>query len=143
MKLLLSLCLFLSSAAAFAVPTTLTTVTLSETAAAFADNSADPTNGNRIRNAECDLFLLFRNSHETDEATATVVASGRTTAYLKNMGAMTKSNSTVSLTAGQEKHLGPFRCTTWNDSSGYVQLTFSGAASSSVKVTPLRVPQNF
>lgn len=141
MRILLAF-LMLLPAGSFAAPTTLSTVVLSETATAFAENSADVANGNRVLNPNCDLFFLFRNSHESDEAAATVTAQG-TSVTLPGYGVMTKANASVSLTAGQQKHIGPFRCAAWNDTSGFVQVTYSGAASSSVKVTPLRIPTTF
>lgn len=130
----------LVSLPALAVPTTLSTVNVSEAAAALADNAADTANGNRIKNPSCDLVLVVRNTDAADSATVTVAAQG-TSINIPGYGTMTKSNLAISLAAGAVKHVGPFACRTWNDSSGYVQLTYSGTGAAAVKVTPLRVPK--
>ena len=142
MKILLAFLLMLAAPLCHAAPTTLSVVTLSETAASLAASSADTTNGNQIRNRTCDLFLVLENIDESDSATVTVAASG-SSFTVPGVGATTKSNASVSLSATQKKHIGPFRCKGWNDSSGYVQLTYSGVASSAVRVSPLRLPTTF
>jgi hypothetical protein len=47
------------------------------------------------------------------------------------------SDQTVVVTAGERRHVGPFATGTFNDSSGYVQLTYSAATS--VTIAVLRV----
>lgn len=140
MKGIFSFLFLFLSVNAFAVPTTLSLVSLSETAAAIADNAADNANGNQIRNANCDLVLILRNSSGSDSATVTVAAN-TTAAVIPGFGSMAKSNLSIALTAGQIKHVGPLTCKGYNDGNGYVQLTFSGTAAADVKVTPIRVPK--
>jgi hypothetical protein len=139
MKLVLALALILASGLAHATaPTTLSIVTVSDTAAAFADGAADTGNGNQIKNSMCDVVLLLHNSHASSSSTVTVVAQG-TSVDIPGFGLMTKANASITLAAGAKKVIGPLRCRTWNDSSGYVQLTYSG--SGTVLVSPIRVPQ--
>jgi hypothetical protein len=125
-----------------AAPTAISVVTLSETAAALAETANDASNGNKILNTNCDMFMVLKNSHVSDSAVVAVTAQG-TSVNFPGYGPMAKASLSITLTAGQEKHVGPFRCNSWNDSSSYVQLTYSGAASSSVKVSPLRLPTTF
>jgi hypothetical protein len=135
LSLLLALVLALP---ALATPTSLSVVTVSETAAALADNAADTGNGNRVFNGACDTVLLLRNTHASNSSTVTVAAQA-TSVFVQGYGLMTKANNAVTLAAGAVKHLGPFPCATWNDSSGYLQLTYSGTGT--VLVSPVRVPK--
>lgn len=123
---------------ALAAPTTLTVVQVSETAAAIADNAADTANGNRVSNPNGDVFFILRNTSGSDSATVTFTAQ-TTSKQVPGFGPMTKSNLAVSLAANAIKHVGPFPKAAWNDSSNYIQLATTGTASSSVKITPLRV----
>lgn len=138
MKILLALTLLFAVGTAYAVPTALTVVTQSETAAAFADNAADTSNGNKIFNASCDVVLLLRNTHATNSSTATITAQA-TSVNIPGYGLMTKANNAVVLAAGAVKHVGPLPCGSWNDSSGYVQVTYTGTGT--VLVSPIRVPR--
>jgi hypothetical protein len=134
--IVLSLALLLA-VPAFATPTTLSVVTVSETGTAFADNAADTSNGNQALNSNCNLVLLLRNSHATNSSTVTITAQA-TSVNIPGYGPMTKANAAVVLAAGAVKHIGPLPCTTWNDGNGYVQLTYSGTGT--VLVSPVRVP---
>jgi len=138
MKSLVSILLILFTVPVFAVPTTLSIVSTTETAALFADTAADTANGNQMRNNNCDLVLLLRNSHATNSSTVTVAAAA-SSFTIPGYGVLTKSNASVSLAAGEHKHIGPLPCVLWNDSNGFVQVTYSGTGT--VLVTPIRVPR--
>jgi hypothetical protein len=138
--LVLVLGFLLSATSAFAVPTTLSVVDLSQTAAAFADNAADTANGNQVRNLNCDTVLLFRNTHATNSSTATVTSQSGTF-VVPGVGSVQLANLSVVLAAGAVKHIGPFPCKGFTDTSGYIQITYSGTGT--VLVSPIRVPKNF
>lgn len=139
MKNLLSLILLFACSFSFGVATTLSVVTVNETSTALTDNAYDTTNGNRFTNPGCDTFLLLRNTHASEAGTVTVTAQG-TTVNVHGIGVMTKANITASLAAGEVEIVGPLRCTGWNDSSGYVNLT---AASGTIKISPYRLSTVF
>jgi hypothetical protein len=122
---------------AHAVPTTLTVVSSSETAATFADTAADTVNGNQFKNPSCDVLLLLRNSHATDSSTVTIDAPSATYT-IPGYGSMGKTDASVVLAAGAHKYIGPFPCATWNN-SGYVVMSYTGTGT--VLVTPVRVPK--
>jgi len=122
-----------------AAETALTVTDVSETSAAVPFTDADQANGNKAINRNGDIFFILKNSHVSDSATVTVTAQ-KTSKVIPGFGTMTKANNTVSLAAGAEKIVGPFRATAWNDASGYVILSFSGDASASVTVAAMRVP---
>ena len=121
---------------AFAVPTTIPVQTISETAAAATETAADTANGNRFINREENVFLRLRNSHATNASTVTITAQD-TSENIPGFGLMTKANISVSLAAGDIKYVGPFPRKAFNDSSEYVNMTFSGTGT--VLVTPFKV----
>lgn len=123
---------------AFAVQTTLTVQTISETAAAATDNAADTSNGNRFINRDENVFLRLYNSDGSNSATVTITAAD-TSESIPGFGVMTKSDIAVSLSAGQIKFVGPFPRKAFNDSSEYVNMTITGTGAASVKITPLKV----
>jgi hypothetical protein len=121
----------------FAVPTNISVVTTGQAAAAFADVTGDTVNGNQIRNNNGDLVLLLRNSHGTDSVTVTIDAPS-TSYSIPGYGTLTRSDISVSLAAGEMKHVGVLN-STWNDANGYVQLTYTGTGTP--KVTAIRSPK--
>ncbi len=137
MKFIIALFVTFLSSIVMAAPTTLTVQELSETAWTQSLTAADTANGNRVSNPNGDIFLILANPGGTtadviiDAATASVSVPG--------YGPLTKSDLTVSLGATTTKLVGPFSKRAWNDTSGFVQLTFSGAGSNNVTVKALRL----
>lgn len=138
-QLLLVLSLFIS-VAAFAAPTTLSVVDVSETSAAIADNAADTSNGNRVLNPNGDVIFILRNTDGSNSATVTFTAQNTSTT-VSGFGVVTKANNAVTLAAGAIKHVGPFPRGAFNDTSGYIQLATTGSGGSNVKISPIRVPR--
>ncbi len=83
--------------------------------------------------AGCDQFLndgnvlIYVKNGSGGSITVTVAAPG-------TPGGLTTVNPAVVLTAGQEKILGPFNPQYFNNSSGFVNLTYSAVTSATVSV---------
>lgn len=131
-NLLFFLVLFLA-VPAFATPTTVTSTNLSDSATTFDGTAVDNTNGNQIRNLAGNLLLCFHDTDASNACTATITAQ-TTSVKVVGYGTMTKANLAVALTAGQTKCVGPLTAGSWNDSSSYVQVTYTGTGCSSTKI---------
>lgn len=121
----------------FAAETALTVTTISETAALIPYESVDTTNGNKAFNPNGDLILLILNGGAS-EGTVTLTAQ-QTSTSKAGYGTLTKPDNTISFTSGQKKMVGPLPMKAYNDSSGYVILSFSGDASADFDVAAVRV----
>lgn len=132
----LFLVLFLVAGVAYGVPTTLSIVNVSASGTSLADNTADTSNGDRVLNPGGDVFFIIRNTHASNSSTVTFVTP-TAAPVIPGWGAVARASLAVTLAAGEVKHVGPFRSNLWNDTSGYVQLTYSGTGA--VKVSPLRL----
>jgi hypothetical protein len=108
---------------------------ISETAAAKTYSDADDSNGNKIANPNGDVFLHLKNPGE-NSATVTIAAQG-TSHDVPGYGPMTKADLSISLAASEEKFVGPFSKSAWNDSSGDINVTYSGTGASDVDVAAL------
>lgn len=62
------------------------------------------------------------------DITVTVTAQ-KTTSSKGGYGTLTKADSVVVVTAGEERFIGPFPITAFNDSNGKAQITYSGVTS--------------
>lgn len=137
MKFLIVALFMLVSSVVLAAPTTLTVQELSETAYTQSLSSADTANGNRVLNPNGDVFFILSNP---GGSTADVIFDAASSSVeVPGYGPLTKSDLTVSLGATTTKLVGPFAKRAWNDSSGYVQLTFSGAGSNAVTLKALKL----
>lgn len=72
------------------------------------------------------------------DITLTVTAQNSPTS-IPGYGNATKSNAVVTVTAGEERFVGPFPTSAYNDTSGYVQLGYS--ATGTVTLAILKVPK--
>lgn len=137
--LALLIALLLVPVVAYATPTTLTVVSVSETAAVTANNVADTSVGNRVYNPQGDVFFVLQDAHATLSCTITFAAGTNATVNLKGYGPLTKAALAVALTAGQVKVVGPFPGVAWNDGSGYIQITSAGSGCGTTYINPLVV----
>ena len=123
---------------AYAAPTQLSVQTVTETVSDMTLNSADNSNGNKFVNREENVFLVIRNVHETQSATATITAQ-KTSLNIPGYGPVTKSSIAAQVLAGEIKVIGPFLRSVFNDSNEFVQITYTGDAPGSLRVAPLKV----
>lgn len=135
MRLISFLFVFLLSAYSFGV-TTITAISLNETESADIFNDADEQTGNQVSNPANDLILIFNNAGGS-AAVATVTAQ-KTSFSVPGKGAVTKSNISITLAAGEVLAVGDLFGFVYNDSNGRVQITYSGASSASVEIAALR-----
>jgi len=118
---------------AFATPTTLTVTEYTDAAVAAASNAADTSNGNRFKNTDENVFVMFQNTHGSNSSTVTITAQ-TTSKYVPGYGTLTRADISVVLAAGAVKFVGPLPRNIFNDASGYVNMTYSGTGT--VVVTP-------
>lgn len=137
MKFIIVALFMLVSSVVFAAPTTLTVQELSETEYTQSLTTVDTTNGNRVLNPNGDIFFILSNPGGSSASVVFDAASS--SVEVPGYGPLTKADLTVSLGATTTKLVGPFAKRAWNDSSGYVQLTFTGAGSNSVAVKALKL----
>lgn len=128
---------FFAATVAYAAETALTVTEITETSAAIPYENVDATNGNSAANRNGDVFFLIYNAG-ADTNVVTITAQN-TSKDVAGWGTLTKSDNTVSLTAGQRKMVGPFRSRPWNDSSGNIILSYSGDSSSDIDIAALRI----
>jgi hypothetical protein len=137
MFLLVLVALVAYSAPAFATATTLSVQEFSDSGVATTNNAADTANGNRFLNPDENVFIMFQNTHASSSATVTVTAQ-TTSKYVPGLGTISRADISVSLAAGDIKIVGPLPRAIFNDASSYVNMTTSGAAASSVKISPFK-----
>lgn len=137
MKFIIVALFMFVSTVVFAAPTTLTVQELSETEYTQSLTTVDTTNGNRVLNPNGDIFFILSNPGGSSASVVFDAASS--SVEVPGYGPLTKADLTVSLGATTTKLVGPFAKRAWNDSSGYVQLTFTGAGSNSVAVKALKL----
>lgn len=82
-------------------------------------------------------FLHVKNGSGAD-ITVTIAAQN-TSRSVPGMGAMTKSDIAVVVTAGEDRFIGPFAPQAYKDSSGLVHASYSSATT--VTVAAIKVPQ--
>jgi hypothetical protein len=73
-------------------------------------------------------FVHVKNGAGGD-ITLTVTAQNTQTPSISGYGVGTKSNSVTTVTAGEERFIGPFPKQAFNDTSGNAQITYSSTAS--------------
>ena len=69
-------------------------------------------------------FLHIVNDHASVQYTVSVTAQ-TTSIRHPSYGALTKANQTVSVAAGSEAFMGPFRQNAFNDANNKVQVTYT------------------
>ena len=111
--------------------------TITESIVTVTTANADVANGDVFTNHGGDLCLLLKNPG-SDAATVTIAAQ-ETSKEVPGYGPMTKSDIVVSLSAGQEKVVGPLR-RPFNNASGNEAVAYSGDGASDVDVFAFRVP---
>ena len=95
------------------------------------------TGGDEFSNSGIE-FLRIRNDHASGTYTARITAQ-TTSISLPTYGSVTKSNTDITVTAGTDAYVGPFKQGSWNDANNKVQITYkttgtyaTGAALSSI-----------
>lgn len=137
MKVFIVALFMMVSSVVFAVPTTLTVQELSETEYTQSLTAVDTTNGNRVSNPNGDIFFILSNPGGVSGSV--VIDAVSSSVEVPGYGPLTKADLTVALGATTTKLIGPFAKRAWNDSSGYVQLTFTGTGSNSLTVKALKL----
>lgn len=117
----------------------LTVQNVSETALEVEGNyeNADTGSGDKAKNRNGDLFLLFKNASGSDSATATLAAQN-TPKSIAGHGPMTKADLAIALAAGEVKMVGPLNKLMWNDGSDDVNIAYSGVAAADIDVLAFR-----
>lgn len=113
---------------AFAAPTAVTPVNISETSSEPTQTDVDAVNGNSVINTDGDVMLWIENGSGTLSLTATLAAQ-TTSLVIPGYGTVTKSDITCTLAIGESCFIGPVSKTFYNDGNGRLQLTFTGAGS--------------
>ena len=83
--------------------------------------------GDVITNTGGNTILHVKNG-SGGNITLTVTAQ-KTTASNSAFGVLTKSDSVTVVTAGEERFIGPFEPNAFNNSSGQIEITYSGVTS--------------
>ena len=77
-------------------------------------------------------FIHVKNGGGGD-ITVTITAQ-RTTTNKAGFGPMTKSDSVVIVTAGEERFIGPFPMSAFNNATGKAVITYSGVTSLTIAI---------
>lgn len=112
---------------------TLTVQTMTE-AGAEISFSAAAAGGDQFTNSS-QSFLVVKND-DVSSVTVTVTAQN-TSKTVANWGDLTKNDITRAVSAGAVAYIGPFPASAFTDSSGFVQITYSGVTSLTVAVLKL------
>ena len=102
---------------------TLTPLKITESSVGSGINTAyAETGGDEFSNSGTE-FLRIRNDHASGTYTARITAQ---TTSIKHpvYGSVTKSNTDVTVTAGTDAYVGPFKQGSWSDSNNKVQVTY-------------------
>lgn len=101
-----------------------------QTGVAITANAAAAGGDQFLNNGKVGLWI--ENSHATDPRTITIVTQ-------KTIDALAVTDRTMTITAGEDrKWIGPFDKSIYNDSSNYVQLTYSDSAAD-ITVSPIQL----
>lgn len=137
MKYLIVALFFMVSSMALAVPTIKTVQEISETPFTQANVTVDSVNGDRFYNPNGDVFLVLNNPGAS--AGDFVIASQALSVDVPGYGPVVKSNLTVTVAAGVTKIVGPFAKRAWNNSDGYLTVTYSGAGAATLAIKAYRL----
>ena len=100
-------------------------------------NDADTGAGDKIKNTDGKTFLLLENPGAS--AAICTVTAQRTTKEDPAYGPLTKADLAVPVNAGETKLVGPFPSVAWSDSSGDLNLVYSGVGAADINVAPLTI----
>lgn len=98
-------------------------------------NDADTGAGDKVTNHDGKTFLLLQNPGAS-AATATITAQA-TSVDVPGLGPMVKADLVVDVNSGEDKLVGPFPATAWNDSGGDINIAYAGAGAADINVSPL------
>jgi hypothetical protein len=101
--------------------------------------NADTVNGDKFKNFSGKVFLLVKN---TGASAATVTINAIPTS--KNdpdLGVLSKTDPVISLAAGDEKLVGPFKKGAFNDGAGDVSVAYGGLGAADVDVAALELSE--
>lgn len=115
--------------------TQLTVAVPTDSGAAVAMANADTGNGNKFEN-DGKTILDLHNNGVAGSATVTILTGG-------TVDGKAVADTTVTLSTGQRKRVGPFKRSVYNvgsgDDAGCVCLTYSGAGAADVDVEAVKV----
>jgi hypothetical protein len=139
LKIILSIalvaCALFAPAEGFAA--TLSAQTITETGGAVTYANSDTGSGDKTKNMDGLVFLHIKNPGASS-ATVTINAIVESKS-VPGYGTLTKSDRVISLTAGQDKFVGPFPPGIWTDSTGFLNWTYGGASAADVDVAVLKI----
>ena len=118
-----------------AAPTALTVVSITPQDVALANNATDRTNGNKVANANCDVFLFLKNAHASNPGSV-IIRNQLNAVQVPGFGSLTLGSLVVTLAVGEVRHVGPFSCASWNNSDGNVIVEYNQTGE--IQVSPLR-----
>ena len=102
---------------------TLTPLKVTETGVGSNINTAYAiTGGDEFSNTGIE-FLRIRNDHGSGTYTVRITAQTTSISH-PTYGAVTKSNTDVTVTNGTDAYIGPFKQGVWNDANNKVQITY-------------------
>lgn len=97
--------------------------------------AADPA-GDAVLNVDGDVFLHVLNA-DAGQIVVTVTAQDASE-EVPGFGAMTKADAQVTVTAGEERFIGPFPKRAFNDGTNRIQIAYSSVTNVSVAALRLR-----
>lgn len=100
---------------------------------------ADSGAGDTAANPNGDVMLYMENPGASS-ATVTVTAQN-TPKNISGHGPLTKANLAITMAAGAKRMVGPLNDQMWNDGSGNVNISYSGAGAADVDIMAFRGPK--
>lgn len=100
-------------------------------------NNADTGAGDKVKNIDGKTFLLLENPGAS-AATATITAQV-TSRDVPGFGPLTKASLAVPVNAGETKMVGPFPASSWTDTNGDLNISYSGAGAADIDISPLEI----
>lgn len=94
--------------------------------------------GDEFTNSDDERTFLYVDNQDASAKQVTVTAQKSSTTR-PGYGSVTKSDAVVSVPAGEQRYIGPFPGTAFNDANGKVQVTYD--AVTSVSVAAVKVPK--
>ena len=95
---------------------------VTETGVGLATDAYADTNGDEFLNTGIE-FLRIKNDHASGTYSVRITAQ-TTSIKHPTYGALTKSNTEISLANGSDALIGPFKQGSWNDSNNKIQITY-------------------
>ena len=104
-----------------------------------ASYAAASAGGDAFENTGGNVMVHVKNGGASSR-TVTVTAQ-QTSSSVRGFGTMTKANVAVAIPAGEDRFIGPFPRSAFNDAAGKVQLTYS--SQTDLTLAALRLPAAF